>query len=130
MPRAELAATVDGEWGVLEVSGEVDLAAGPPLRTLVNELLRGGVRHLVVDLARASFLDSVGLGVLLAAAKRLRGGDPPGSLRLAGAGEQVAGLFELTGLLGMLPLYATVEAARAAGDPPAAAGAPGRAGGG
>jgi anti-sigma B factor antagonist len=120
MPPFECAATVDGDWGVLTVSGEVDLATGPALRERLDELVRSGVRHLVVDLAGVSFLDSVGLGVLVGAVKRLRAVDPSGSLRLAGAGEWVAKLFELTGLLGVFRMYATVAEARAAGGPPAA----------
>jgi anti-sigma B factor antagonist len=121
MPRFELSATVEGEWAVLAPSGEVDLATAPAVRERLNELADGGARHLVVDLARVSFLDSIGLGVLVAAYRRWRDRDPPGSLRLAGASDPVARVLALTGLLGILPVHASVEAARAAGDPPAAA---------
>ncbi len=121
MRRFELSATVQGEWAVLAPCGEVDLATAPAVRGRLHELADGGARHLVVDLARVSFLDSIGLGVLVAAYRRLRDRDPPGSLRLAGASDRVARVLELTGLLGIMPVHASVEAARAAADPPAAA---------
>jgi anti-sigma B factor antagonist len=114
MPQFELSATTQGEWAVLALSGEVDLATAPAVRERLNELADGGARHLVVDLALVGFLDSIGLGVLVAAYKRLRDRDPPGSLRLAGASDRVAKVFALTGLLGIFPMYASVEAARAA----------------
>jgi anti-sigma B factor antagonist len=120
MPQLGLSATVDGDWGVLLVSGEVDLAAAPELRTCLAELADVGVRHLVVDLRRVTFLDSTGVGVLVAAARRLGGADPAGSLRLACTNERVLRVLRLTGVLGVLPLSVSVEAARAAGGDPAA----------
>jgi anti-anti-sigma factor len=100
MPQLGLSATVDGDWGVLVVSGEVDLAAAPELRTCLAELADVGVRHLVVDLRRVTFLDSTGVGVLVAAARRLGGADPAGSLRLACTDERVLRVLRLTGVLG------------------------------
>jgi anti-sigma B factor antagonist len=117
MPQFDLSATTEGEWAVLAVSGEVDLATAPALRECLGELAAGGVRHVVVDLRQVSFLDSIGLGVLIAASRRLRGGEPAGSLRLVCTNERIVKLFVLTGLLGMFPMYASVEQARAAGDP-------------
>jgi anti-sigma B factor antagonist len=55
----------------IAVDGELDLATALELRRDVAELLGSGVRHLVVDLAGTSFLDSSGLGALLWAAHRL-----------------------------------------------------------
>jgi anti-sigma B factor antagonist len=74
---------------------------------------------VVVDLQQVGFLDSVGLGGLVAARQRLHGGEPAGSLRLACTDQRVVKLFALTGLLRPFPLYASVEQARAAGDQPA-----------
>jgi len=120
MPQLGLSATVDGDWGVLVVSGEVDLAVSSELRTCLAELADVGVRHLVVDLRRVTFLDSTGVGVLVAAARRLGGADPAGSLRLACTDERVLRVLRLTGVLGVLPLSVSVEAARAVGGDPAA----------
>ena len=129
MPQFDLSATIDGEWAVLALNGEVDLATAPAVRECLNELAGGGARHVVVDLRQVSFLDSIGLGVLVAAYRRLRASDPPGSLRLAAANERVVKVFALTGLLGIFPMHALVEQARAAADDHAP-GPPGGQGGG
>jgi anti-sigma B factor antagonist len=105
-------AMVDGEWGVLLVSGEVDLSVAPELRARLDELVGRDVRHLVVDLRPVTFLDSTGVGVLVAAAKRLHDADPAGSLRLVCTNERVLRVLRLTGVLGVFPLHATVDQAR------------------
>jgi anti-sigma B factor antagonist len=121
MPQEfDLSVTSDGEWAVLAVSGEVDLATAPAVRECLNGLAGGGVRHVVVDLQGVDFLDSVGLGVLVAASRRLRAAEPAGSLRLVCTNQRVVKLFALTGLLRLFPIYASVEQARAADDPPPA----------
>jgi anti-sigma B factor antagonist len=114
MPPFDLSATTDGEWAVLAVSGEVDLATGPALRERLNELADGGARQVVVDLRQVDFLDSIGLGVLLAAYRRLREGERPGSLRLVCTNEHVIKVFAVTGLLLLFPMHASVAQARAA----------------
>ena len=124
MPQFDLSATTDGEWAVLALSGELDLATGPAVRECLHELVDGGVRHVVVDLRQVGFLDSIGLGVLVAAYRRLHHGEPAGSLRLVCTNERVVKVFELTGLLRMFPMHASLEQARAA-EVPHAAGSPG-----
>lgn len=114
MPQFDLSATTDGEWAVVALSGEVDLATGPAVRACLHELVGGGARHVVVDLRQVSFLDSIGLGVLVAGYKLLRERDPAGSLRLVCTNERVVEVFALTGLLRMFPMHASVEQARAA----------------
>lgn len=62
--------TRDRGWVVLSVTGDCDLASAPILR---RELLGAseGAERLVVDLRGVSFLDSVGLGLLVGAARRV-----------------------------------------------------------
>jgi anti-sigma B factor antagonist len=57
----------------------------------------------------------MGLGVLVAAHKRLLAGEPPGALRLVYTNQRILKLLRITGLLGLFPLHATVEQARAVG---------------
>jgi len=67
---------VDGVY-VVAVSGEVDLYSAPDLLGTLRELADADARRLVVDVTGTSFIDSTGLGVLIAATKmlRLKGGD-------------------------------------------------------
>jgi anti-sigma B factor antagonist len=68
---------------MVEVGGEIDLNSAPALRECLNQTIDAGSRRLVVDLRQASFIDSVGLGVLIGARRRLlaHAGDD-GSLQL------------------------------------------------
>jgi anti-sigma B factor antagonist len=114
MPGFDLSTTIDGESAVLALSGEIDLDAGPAVRACLHELTDSGVRHVIVDLRQVDFVDSIGLGVLLAAYRRLRDADQPGSLRLVCTNECVIKVFAVTGLLQLFQVHDSVEHARAA----------------
>jgi anti-sigma B factor antagonist len=77
------------------VSGELDIFSGPILRHRLADL---DGASMVLDLSGVTFIDSVGLHVLLdlfeAAAGRLSVIPGPATVRL----------FEITGLQGKLPL--------------------------
>ena len=103
----------DGGVAVLHARGRLDMVAAPQLRALVTETVGGGHRRLVVDLADTSFLDSSGLGALIAGLKTAR--QAGGDLRIAAAGEQVQMVLELTQMNTVLRPYPDVEAALDAG---------------
>jgi anti-sigma B factor antagonist len=65
--------------------------------------------HVMVDLSQVGFIDSTGIGVLVGALKRAR--EASGDLIIVGAKDRVHRIFEITGLLGALPLAKTVEEA-------------------
>jgi anti-sigma B factor antagonist len=98
-------ASVDAGEAIVAVSGEVDISTAARLRDALHDL--PGER-LIVDLCGVSFMDSTGLGVLLAARAERPGGRlaivcPPGPVRL---------LFEVSGVDGELPLYDSRAALR------------------
>ncbi|MGH2651982.1 MAG: STAS domain-containing protein, partial [Actinomycetota bacterium] len=59
-------------WAVLEVQGEVDLYTSSQLREAIVRLTEEDENRIVVDLYNVSFMDSSGLGVLVAGLKRAR----------------------------------------------------------
>jgi anti-sigma B factor antagonist len=66
----------DGEVIVCP-SGELDSGTAAELRDCLIRLYQDGHRHVVIDLGDLDFIDSTGIGVMIAAAKRLQadGGD-------------------------------------------------------
>jgi anti-sigma B factor antagonist len=92
---------------VLAPSGRLDVAGAPALKDAVSEAVKGGQPRLVIDLEGVSFVDSTGLGSVIAALKMVRGSK--GDLRLAAPNQQVRVVLELTTLDRVFPYYATVE---------------------
>ena len=87
--------------------GSIDGAA---FKTTLSELLESGKINFVVDLSRADFMDSSGIGVLIGGltSTRRAGGD----MRLAGMTKRIKNLFLITKLLGsVFDDYDTVELA-------------------
>ncbi|MCU1693880.1 MAG: anti-sigma factor antagonist, possible RsbV [Frankiales bacterium] len=99
----------DDGTAVVASTGRLDMVAAPQLRSLVADTVAGGNPRVVVDLSGTSFIDSSGLGALIAGLKTAR--QAGGDLRIAGAGEQVRMVLELTQLHTVLRPYDSVEAA-------------------
>jgi anti-sigma B factor antagonist len=99
-----------GALRVISVEGELDAITASQLRDRLEASPDGEIL-VVVDLARATFIDSAALGVLSSAIKRARrsGGD----LRLVIAEAKILKIFEITGLTDLFPIFATVEDATA-----------------
>ncbi|HVU60378.1 MAG TPA: STAS domain-containing protein [Mycobacteriales bacterium] len=55
---------------VVHVYGEVDVAGAPVLREALISVLAEPCSHLIVDLSGVDFLDSTGIGVIVAAHTR------------------------------------------------------------
>ena len=94
---------------MLAPSGRLDVTGAPTLKDAVSEIVKTGQPKLVLDLEGVSFVDSTGLGSVIAALKMVR--SSKGDLRLAAPNQQVRVVLELTTLDRVFPYYATVEEA-------------------
>src|SRR5207245_9653395 len=65
---------------VLAPTGRLDVAGAPALKDAVSEAMKSGKPRLVIDMEGVSFVDSSGLGSVVAALKHLRSSQ--GALRL------------------------------------------------
>lgn len=107
-PFIVLAREHDSHTSIVTVEGELDLSSAPRLKWMMMDAFEAGRSRLVVDLSRASFMDSTGLGVLIGVNKRLEPGTqllivcPPGA---------VAQVFEFSGTDGAFSLFSTLQAA-------------------
>ena len=97
-------------WSVVDITGDLDMATAPALRQLVLQLLSTGVRLIAVDLTGADFVDSTGLGMLVAALKRVRTHD--GELVVICPEPRVRRIFELTELVAVLSSLTALVARR------------------
>jgi anti-sigma B factor antagonist len=105
--HVELSESEPGDGGVpvLAVSGEVDVYSAPALRDALTQLLESG-RSVVVDLTNVGFLDSTGLGALVAA--RTAAAEHGASLPLVCTHPRILKLFAITGLDGVFRIYSSV----------------------
>src|SRR5262245_55730628 len=94
---------------VLSIHGEADLHSAPDLRDAIATAIEDGAQELVLDLSDTTFVDSMTLGVLLGAMKRVRARG--GNLRLVVPGADVRRIFEITLLDRVFPLHQTREEA-------------------
>lgn len=99
--------TVDNGVTVIAPTGRLDVAGAPTLKDAVSEAVKKGQPRLIIDLEGVSFVDSTGLGSVIAALKQVRGSK--GDLRLAAPNQQVRVVLELTTLDRVFPYFATVE---------------------
>lgn len=81
---------------MVKLDGEVDIYTADKLREAVNQAVDSGQYRLAVDLEGMEFMDSSGLGVLIAALKRLKEND--GELVLISPRDQMRRILNLTGL--------------------------------
>jgi anti-sigma B factor antagonist len=98
-----------GTWAVVEVGGELDLYTAPSFRESVLEAAGDSEPpKVIVDFHRLGFIDSSGLGAIVACLKHLR--EREGELALAAPeASGLRRLLDLTGLDRVLTLYPTVE---------------------
>ena len=104
--------SIDAETHVIELGGEVDLYTAPEFKERLVQVIEDGKKHLVVDLSKATFIDSTTLGVLVGGVKRLR--PAGGSLAIVCADQNICKIFEITGLDRVFPIHGSREEALAA----------------
>ncbi len=104
---------VDERSVVIRPQGRLNLLAAPRLREVVAQSVAQGRPQIVLDLSGTTFMDSSGLGALVAGLKSARQGG--GNLRIACLTPQVEMVLTLTNLDRVLRPYPSVEDAFGAG---------------
>ena len=91
-----------GDGAELALSGDLDMSATFVLEPVLDRLLADVPNELVLDLAGVPFVDSSGLGLLIATHERA---DRAGvDMAIAGAGPEIQRVFQIAGLDGVLPV--------------------------
>jgi anti-sigma B factor antagonist len=95
---------------VVELAGKLTLTDGPGMvKDVVTQLASCGQRQIVLNLAGVSYIDSSGLGELVACyLTAVRRG---GAIKLANAGPRVLDLLVLTKLLTIFEAHPSEESA-------------------
>jgi len=99
-----------GDVAVLALHGDLDLNTAPDLRLALMEAIdERSAKQVVVDLEGVDFIDSAGLGVLVGGLERARAAGR--ELGLVATGRNVLKVLELTGLIRVFKIHASLAAA-------------------
>jgi len=101
----------EGPIKVVELSGDLDVAGAPTLQEALQAIIDSGGQQVVVDLGAVPFMDSSGLGVLVAAHRRMSA--VGGRLALASPGPALQKVFQLTRTNRLFEMHDTVSDALA-----------------
>ena len=96
---------------IVSAQGEIDVSTAPKLRDELSSVSADSVR-VVVDLSEVTFLDSTGLGVLVASWKRYN--EAGGTLELVITRPQIVKVLEVTGLSSVFTIHSSLGDALAA----------------
>jgi anti-sigma B factor antagonist len=81
---------------IVRVEGQLVVGNRTELKEHLQRLLEQGERRFLIDFSQTGYIDSSGLGALVALARKVR--EEGGDLRLSGLNEDLRSLFELTKL--------------------------------
>ena len=102
MPAFKIDETVAEDGVELCLAGDLDMSATFALEPVLDRVLAGEPRELVLDLEDVAFVDSSGLGLLIATNERaVREGV---AMAIKGAGPEIQRVFAIAGLEGVLPV--------------------------
>jgi anti-anti-sigma factor len=92
---------------LVAVSGELDLHSVGSLQTALDEAINESNLLVVVDLGDVVLVDSIALGALARASRRLREGG--GALGVVASNAEVVRAFEITSLDRVIPMAAAAS---------------------
>ncbi len=101
--------TQQGEIQVLHCGGSLDADTVPAFKKIAYDLVGTGSTQFVIDCTDLTFIDSMGLGVLISLLRRVRQRD--GDVKVAGLSEEVRTIFEITRLHRLFDVCADTNAA-------------------
>lgn len=88
---------------ILDLDGEVDSYNAPKLRETMVALIEEGNFDVMLNLTRVDYIDSTGLGALVAGLKRAT--DRGGSVRIICPNPAILKVFQITSLVKVFTIY-------------------------
>ena len=99
----------DASVAIIRPQGRLTMVSTPELRALLTSTVGDGRTRIVLDLSDTEFIDSSGLGALVAGLRTAQ--EAGGDLRIACPNDQVGMVLKLTNLDRVLRPYGSVAGA-------------------
>jgi len=97
---------------VLPLEGDIDLHVSPAVTESLNAIIKKKPELIVIDLSRATYIDSAGIAALILAMQKVE--EYGGKFLLSGLQETIRSIFEISRLDRIFPIFPDVDAALAA----------------
>ena len=95
---------------VLTLAGSITLGSGDTtVRDMVKEMVAGGHKKILLDLAGVTFMDSTGLGEMVAAYSHAKG--QQATMKLCSLTKKIDDLMQITQLASVFETYETMDEA-------------------
>ena len=96
---------------VLPLEGDIDLHVSPGVTESLNAMIKKKPERIVIDLSRATYIDSAGVAALILAMQEVEGYG--GKFLLSGLQETIRSIFEISRLDRTFRIFPNVDAALA-----------------
>src|ERR1700758_3486490 len=97
---------------VLGLEGDIDLHVSPAVTASLNAMIKKKPKRIVIDLSRATYIDSAGIAALILAMQQVEAYG--GKFFLSGLQETLRSIFETSRLERIFRIFPDVDAALAA----------------
>jgi anti-sigma B factor antagonist len=94
-------------YTAIDLGGEIDIYTAPGLREQIFSAIASGQHRVIMSLDKIEFMDSTGLGLLVAGQSRAR--EAGGGLWIVCTQRRLLRLFQITGLDKVFSIYGTVD---------------------
>lgn len=101
--------TQEGNVSKVQLAGRLEAATVPELKAEVQKLVKNTSSQIVLDMAGVTFVDSSGLGAMVASLRTVNKVD--GDIRIANLTPDVRSIFELTRMHRLFEIYPSSEVA-------------------
>ena len=92
---------------VVSIIGRLDAVSSGELDKEMDEQIKKGESHFILDLSRLDYISSAGLRSILSASKRLK--ENKGMMTLCGLQGSVKEVFDISGFSSIFTIYESLE---------------------
>lgn len=103
---------------LVPVESDLDVTTVDALRRVLDGLIDGGCRRIILNMAGATYVDSAGMALVLAEIRRMRARH--GLLSLTNVSDQVLSIFRRVRVVDLVPVAGTQPSGGATAEEPAA----------
>lgn len=99
-----------GSTLIAGIIGELDHHSAEYIREKIDsELIKATTKNVIFDFSKVTFMDSSGIGVIMGRFKNVS--KLNGKLSVANVSDQMLRIFEMSGLLKVIPTYDNIDIA-------------------